>query len=318
MTQTYLSYIYNRFPRRFSAPEQRTIFSLKELEDNINAYQDACPRMGCAAFDYDGDTSTITLDRLPFDFDHDDAIGDMRRMHKAYRNIEHFMCLSGKGFHFWMFCRGANGVQDPVQTCRLAYADIEKKVGVKNDPSLTRNAPAHMLGIPNTYNCRRGRYRIFVTEEDLEQGYEYILKKAENPSPEIVIYGAELFDLSPYRCAARAHAPAQPIQPIANLPTIGPEWLQKQPLFIQKWLTDADLCNHRTRFLAMLWLKKQGYPRAFAQAVAEYCYSKLPHPDGGTKLDRFYTKRPLESVYDKSVDYAFPSMAQLRAEGIIP
>jgi hypothetical protein len=308
----FYTFIYNRFPRRFSRPEQTTVANIGELRRMITAYQGSM-RVGCSIYDYTPEHMDVTLDRIVFDFDGDDRFEHVKKMHKKFRHVQHFIVFSGKGFHFYMFTKNFNNITDPVATLRNAYKSIEKEVGVLNDPSLTANAAAHMLAIPGSYNFRRQKWVVFVTEEDLNAGYDHILALAEQPPKGMVIYGQDLLDIGQYRTTRAPSAPVV-IPSLAYLPKIDDTWLGQQPKPIQVMLTDPAQCNHRTRFIVAAWLKLQGYPREFVDAVAYHFYDKIPHEGTGTKYGRFKAKKVLESVYDKGITYRVPSMSRLETE----
>ena len=316
-----MGYIYNRFPRRVSIPEQFTVNSLEELTEAVEKYRQNT-RVGASIYNYDGDISKVILDRVVFDIDHDNAIEDIKKLHKACRNITHFMVFSGKGFHFYMFTQSYSGDFDKVATIQKVYDHFKDAYGITVDPSLWQNAPCHMLAIPGTWNSKPGRrkYVIFVTESDLEKGYEYIQSKAENPPDQMSIYGNDYFELEPYKIAtrdARDRVASRAAPASVGAPSDPELWVKWQPKAVQTMLTDVSKCTYKSRFYVASYLREQGYTQEAAYGLLEHFYSKMPHDQGGTKWDRVMRKDVVEQAYNGPTQYSFPSEKKLREEGYL-
>jgi len=322
MAWSYLGYMYTRFPRRVSIPEQFTVNSLEELTEAVEKYRKNT-RVGASIYNYDGDASKVILDRVVFDIDHDNALQDIKILHNINRKITHFIVFSGKGFHFYMFTQNYNTTEfDKVATVRAVYDHFKDVFGVQVDPSLWQNAPAHMLAIPGTWNSKPGRrkYVIFISEDDLEKGYDHILAKADNPPDEMPIYGNEYFDLGPYKRDA-PRAPRRAASRVAEVACGAPSdmeiWLQWQPKAVQVMLTDAKKCTYKSRFYVASFLRERGYTMDAAYAILEHFYSKLPHDQGGTKWDRVLRKDVVVQAYRGPTLYSFPSEKKLKEEGYL-
>jgi hypothetical protein len=316
--QDYLHFIYDRFPRRFEIRSQHTVNNFEELWEMIELYR-GTQNCGCTIYDANGEGHVPVLDRIAFDFDNPARrLADALRMHRKYRHTKHFIVFSGRGFHFYMYTNGFNGIKNARATLRAAYAHIEKEAEVENDPNLTACADIHCLGIPGTFNYKPDAmcYRIFVTEEDLVRGYDYIRAKAESPPDELVVYGQDLFDLSPFRDPETPRRAPRAITRRANEPDPGSEWLATQPEWVIKVLTDATHCGYRQRFLWVMFMRAEGYSREYTLQVAEKYMTKLKD-EKGSKYPRFVQKKALEAVYDGDGAFGYPTSATLRGAGLI-
>ncbi len=314
MSQDYLSFLYNRFPRQFSKPERVTVGNVEELRHLIGLYYKNA-KCGVSIYDFTRD-HPITPDRIVFDFDGPNCLEECRLLHKEFRAIRHFMVFSGKGFHFYLYTTNYGKIKDPKTTLQNVYRIVEKKWGVKNDPSIVANAPAHCLAVPGTFNYRRGRYTIFITEKDLDADYDAICEKAKTPHHPLKMYGDEYFDLGAFDSGAPK--PAIPVmEPTlrADLPPIE-RWASLQPHFIQNMVLDPSKCTNKSRFYTMIWCRFQGYPKEYALNVAKHYYSRLAHDEGGTKWERFLRQCPLNRAYDGPI-FRFPNKETLRKEGYL-
>ena len=318
MTQPYLDFIYDRFPRRFEIGRQITVNNLNELKEMITLYQ-GIQNCGCTIYDMDGNGHIPTLDRLAFDFDNPARrFEDVKRMHAAFRHTKHYTVFSGRGYHFVLYTKNFSNIKDPRATLRAAYTHIEKEVGVENDPSLNAAADKHCLGIPGTFNYKEDAmcYRIFVSDDDLKKGHEHIRAKAEFPPTEMVVYGQELFDIGQFRDPAPPRrAPPRLRVDRADEPEPDKNWLAKQPQWVIRVLTDAKYCGYRQRFLWVMYMRAEGYTREYTMRVAERYFTQLKD-EKGSKFPRFVQKKALEAVYDKNEVFGYPSGATLRNAGL--
>jgi hypothetical protein len=267
----------------------------------------------------DGEGHIPTLDRIAFDFDNPERrFEDVKRMHQKFRHVKHYIVFSGRGYHFILYTKNFNNIKNPRATLKAAYAHIEKEVGVENDPSLTAFADKHCLGIPGTFNYKSDAmcYRIFVTEKDLQIGHDHIRAKAESPPNELVVYGQELFDLSPFRDPETPRHVPRAVTLRANEPDPGPGWLAMQQPWVIKVLTDATHCGYRQRFLWVMYMRAEGYSREYTLQVAERYFTKLKD-EQGPKYPRFVQKKALEAVYDGDSAFGYPTGATLRGAGLI-
>ena len=318
MSWTFLGFIYNRFPRRISIPEQFTVNSLEELTQAIEKYRPNT-RVGCSIYNYDGDTKDVIVDRIVWDLDSDNAFEDVKKLHKEFRNTTHFIVFSGKNFHFYLFTQGYNGDFGKQETLRAVYDHVQSKLGVVCDPSLYQNAITHMLACPSSFNFKAGRqkYVTFVSEQDLEAGYDHIRAKAEAPPDEFCVYGNDYFDLGPYKAATRDTRHANTATPEScGAPSDMDTWLAWQSRAVVAMLSRAEKCNYKSRFYVASYLRERGYTKEAAYAIMEHFYSKLPHESGGTMWDRVVKKNVIEQAYNGTL-YSFPSEKKLKEEGYL-
>ena len=316
MTWSYLGFLYGRYPRKVSLPEQFVVNSLEELTAAIDKYRKNT-RIGCTIYTTD---PTPVVDRVVFDFDTKTALEDVKKLHTACRNIQHIMVFSGNGLHFYLFTQNGAGEFDRTQTIKNVYDHFKATLGVVVDPSLYQSAITHPLAIPGTMNFKPGckRYVTFVSESDLEAGIEHLRAKAEHPPDELIVYGTEFLDLAPFkrdRVAAATRA-NRDVALDVGVPSDLVAWLAWQPKAVNTILTDPKKCNYRSRFYAACYLRNRGITKEAAYTILEHFYSKMNHESGCTMWDRMIKKNAIEQAYN-GILYSFPSEKKLRDEGYI-
>ena len=317
MAWSYLGFLYGRFPRKISLPEQFVVNSTEELTAAIEKYRKNT-RIGCTIYTTD---ELPVIDRVVFDFDTKTALEDVKKLHTACRNIQHVMVFSGNGLHFYLFAQNGSGVFDRTQTLKNVYDHFKDTLGVVVDPSLYQSALTHPIACPGSLNFKPGckRYVIFVSENDLEKGIEHLRAKAEHPPDEMIVYGNDFFDLGPYRANANATRARDrvAVPESAGAPSDMEVWIKWQPKAVNVMLTDAAKMSYKTRFYATCYLREQGYQKDAAYTILEYFWTKMPHKDGGTIWDRVLKKNVIEQVYGNDTIYSFPSERKLHVEGYL-
>jgi len=140
-------------------------------------------------------------------------------------DITHSMWYSGGGFHIWV------GLDKPyIPSSGDGLSDI-KEAGMKlvndwihemdlycSDPAVPFDTSG-MIRIPNSYNSKRGLWSIPLSTNDLEQGIDYIMEKAIDPSSGMIPYGSQGLTLNIVKGKTRNKIFKASAQPI-DLPTI--------------------------------------------------------------------------------------------------
>ena len=90
-------------------------------------------------------------------------------MYKLYNylkrdNISHTVNFSGKGYHLYIHTEIND--ENTILDVSLYQNKICKQLGLNVDPTIVGN-PSHAIRIPGTWNKRRGRFCISLTEKEI-------------------------------------------------------------------------------------------------------------------------------------------------------
>jgi len=190
--------IYPGFPRQIGLPNRREVKSLKELMNVINIWNGKS-RIFLSLYEYTfSNTHDFIIDKIWFDFD-DCGYDNIIILHNwlLQKNYKHFIVFSGKGYHCYILTNKKELKNKKIAlTNAQNYIINETKIEV--DKQVIGDI-ARIVGIPGTFNCRRGRWAIFLTEEDLNKGEHFIFQKAETENiGAFEMFGKKKFDLVEY------------------------------------------------------------------------------------------------------------------------
>lgn len=195
-------FLFNIFPRQIGSTDGRRIVSdVREFLDVVNRYNGK-KRLFVSVYNYTSPEhyDDIVLDKIFFDFDDEETMmDDVINLHKycMKHNYKHIMFFSGKGFHFYILTKNGEKLFSPKECLYNAHLFFIKKLNINVDEKIIGDI-ARMATIPNTFNLKRKRFCIPISEEDLEKGYDYIREKAKSQNFKYIIYGKRLFDISKF------------------------------------------------------------------------------------------------------------------------
>jgi hypothetical protein len=95
MTWSYLGFLYGRYPRKISLPEQFVVNSLEEFTAALEKYR-ANTRVGATIYTTDENPA---IDRVVFDFDTETALEDVKKLHKECRRKNPSAPAAREGCH---------------------------------------------------------------------------------------------------------------------------------------------------------------------------------------------------------------------------
>ena len=187
--------IFSGYPRHLGMPDRKEIKSWKELSTNIKVWNGKL-RLWLSLYKYSYTNNTdFIIDKIWFDFD-DNGYDNIIVLHNwlLQKKYKHFIIFSGKGFHCYILTNKKELNNNKIAlTNAQNYIISETKIDV--DKQVIGDV-ARVVGIPGTYNCRRKRWIIFLTEKDLQQGENFILNKAETEKiGTLEMFGKIPFDL---------------------------------------------------------------------------------------------------------------------------
>src|SRR3990167_1588738 len=130
------------------------------------------------------DYITSVIDRIFFDFDGDSAFDMAKKLHTYLINkqLKHSIYFSGGGYHIYVYTKNYQDLKYP----KGALFNAQKQI-IKDTARLSR--------IPNTYNLRRSRYCIPITELQHPDLIKQAALKQQYCNNK---YGLEYFDMSKF------------------------------------------------------------------------------------------------------------------------
>jgi len=199
--------MFDDFPRQLGFPERYLVENMKEMLNLVNKYNGK-KRVFASLYNYTGnlefDKLNLNLDKIWFDLDSDKCLDNVLKLHvwcmkEKYR---HVMFFSGKGFHFYIFTKNYKKVSDKRQTLKNVQQHVAKIVGLTIGNPKIADIDEHIIGdiarivtFPNTFNTKRRRYCINITEEMLKKGYDFIKERAKKQNKRIVFYGKKNLEI---------------------------------------------------------------------------------------------------------------------------
>ena len=258
-----------------SKPARRNVFNLHEMLDTVNSWN-GTKRVFVSVFDSyriqqpDGSWNMVTkqadVDKLFFDFDSPKRFENIKKIHKWLidKSIKHIMFFSGNGFHMYILCKDFENLKNNRDSIYNAQHYIAKEINLTiGDPKicdidrvLVGNISA-MAGFPGTWNSKRRRYCICVTEEDLEKGYEYIREKAKKPNLICKYYGKNLFSIKKFDTERPQSYPILELSGKVKLKINKDEFLKTLPPCVSHWLTMKHM-GYQRRGYAICYLRDSG------------------------------------------------------------
>lgn len=190
--------LYPDFPRQVSLPQRRTV-ERDDFYDIINKFN-GIKRVFASIYNYTGNPSfdnlNININKVFFDFDGANSIENVKRLNTCLSNngFRHIVLFSGAGFHVYLFTEACDANTNYKQYVLKTQEHFIKQLNLSVDEKVIGDV-ARVATVPNTWNTRRQRFCIPVTEKDLERGFDYVAAKAKNQEFDFNIVGDKLFDI---------------------------------------------------------------------------------------------------------------------------
>jgi hypothetical protein len=198
--QKLISEIYKGFPRQVGLPNRLDVNNYNELEDIIKTWNKK-KRIWIALYKYSyTNTSDFIIDKLWLDFDQD-PYANVMVLHTwlVQHDYRHFIIFSGNGFHVYILTNKKE-LKNNTIALRNSQQFIINETKVNVDKQVIGDI-ARVVGLPGTMNVKENtnRWIIFVTEEDLEKGEDFIKEKAKfEQIGEFKIYGTKNFPIEDF------------------------------------------------------------------------------------------------------------------------
>jgi len=309
--------LIENFPREVGSPTRILVNTKQEFYDYINKYN-GIKNIYFALYQCDNEKKydTAHIDKIYFDLDPvetdpEKCCLDAKHLHNHLldENIKHVMLFSGGGFQVFIFTKNFKHLKNSKQTvfncqdhyCRLLEIDLDKQV--KGDV-------ARLARVPNTFNVKRRRYCISVSREDLEQGYDYIRKKAFKQHFKMYVYGKLRLDIKRFDGQISYNVDVMDIDEDVKIKIDKNKFLKTLPPCISSGLACREP-RWRQRFLIITYLREKGYTFSETiQILKEYLKpTKFKHC--------MQIEHQPKYIYKKG-DISFPTCERIKKEGFCP
>lgn len=257
--------LFDEFPREVASPTRFFVKSKKEFLEFINK-NNGKKRLFTSLYKYDPINAKVNITSIWFDLDSDKSFENIKKIHEwaKQHNYKHIMFFSGGGFHFYILASNGDKLKDPKQALYNCHKHIAEEVGLTIGESETFDIDWHIIGdvrrvvtIPGTYNTRRKKYCICITEEDLEKGLEYIKEKASKPSLHFRYYGKKFFDVSEFDKEIKGYIKPLPYDKDELCEVDKDEALTNLLPCIKVWLSKT-WPGWKRRGWIIMWMRKYG------------------------------------------------------------
>ncbi len=322
--------LFNKFPREVAKPYRIQVNNLTDFLDFINK-NNGRVRIFTSLYDINPIESLISLNKLWFDFDSNNSLNNVIKLHNwcMSKNLKHIAFFSGGGFHFYILTKNYENLSSPQQTlynCHRVIADENNLTIGEPDKA---DIDFHTIGdirrivtIPNTYNLKRRKYCIPLIEEDLEKGIEHIKEKANKQHFEYTYYGKELFDVKPYDRVIEHYSFPSPIISNIQVRIDGEEFFNKLPPCIRVWLS-GDYVIWKRRGWIIWFLRDKGIWRKEIGKAMPCLYNET------VEILRKYLKsdefkhcyeeeKQIDTLYKTNQRNSFPKCVNIKGLGQCP
>lgn len=253
--------IFDGYPRQIGLPKRKDVKNYKELISIINKWNQK-QRIFVSLYKYSFEnTRDFILDKVWFDFD-DYGYENVMILHNwlSQKNLAHFIVFSGRGYHCYILTDKKELKNNKVALINV-HNSIINETKIMVDRQIIGDI-ARIVGIPGTYNTKRKRWCIFVDEDMLGQGHNWIKSYAEEEQiGKFSIYGRKLLSLKEYDTGI----PEYEIEAITVDNLIEKinedEILKKLKPCVAKILLSLNKLEHsyNERFIVMTHLISEGY-----------------------------------------------------------
>jgi len=303
-----MKHLYRYFPRQIGVPYRINAMSKKDFYENVNKHNGK-RRVFATIFNYvnSSQQQPLLIDKVWFDMDSENGFENLKKLHAWAKenSYKHLLVFSGGGFHFYLLTKNFDDLQNP----KFALREVQEFIANTNKLTIGRpdiaDIDEHIRGnvaqiatVPNTFNTRRRRYCIPLTEEDLEKGKEHIRQKAKSQAFDFVWYGTELFDISTYD----GHPSIGKIEElgIELQDRIGNdvELSRLPPCISAKFL--CEYVSFRDRYHMYTWLRDLGYTiKQIETLIVKYWSDIDGGPTAKSLAEYILKRRQINKVFDR-------------------
>lgn len=315
---------FNSYPRELGFPQRSCIvYNVNEFLQKVNNHNFKTTVFSSLysfnKFQLDGrpDYNSVQITHIYFDLDNSNCLNNCRTLHRYLQseNLSHCMYFSGGGFHIHVATEYPNFLMNKKAAIFNVVTEVADKLGLTVGITKDSDIDAHTVGniaqmvrVPNTYNLRRKRFCIPISEDDLQKSIEEIHQLAQHQVPTCYIYGLRSLDLNPYDREPVEEYRIPALE--ASDESIGIDNINtdKFPDCVKKLLSTKNI-KHRERFVVITYCKELGLP------LRDTILLLKKHLDPITWNHCVHEERQPVFIYRRA-DLGFPKCEKIKGEGL--
>lgn len=262
--------MYNLFPRQVAIPKRCDINTMDELMKFVEKWNGKV-RIFVSVYNYtakeEEDLKNLKVNKLFFDLDSQKGYENTIKFHfwLMEKNYKHVILFSGNGFHVYVFSKNFEKLKNKKDALYNAQHHIAKEVGLTiGDPKIA-DIDEHIIGdiarvatMVGTWNIKRERFCVCLTESLLLTSYEIIKEYAKTQNLGFKFYGKELLDISQFDTIRPNHIEAFHSNPEVKIKIDKDDFLKKLPPCIANMLCLKHL-GYKKRGYVICYLRDSGY-----------------------------------------------------------
>lgn len=263
--------LYNQFPREVAFPGRKTVYSLNEFLNEINKYNGIKPVYASVycfprVTNHKPDYESAILDKVFFDFDGASAYHDACVLHEhlSSNNYKHIFVFSGRGYHIYLKTKGHESLKSKKGTLLETHNHFERLLEITIDEKIKGDL-ARVSRVLNSWNTKGERYCIFISDEDLNKGEEWIKEKAKKQQLEIKQipwFGKNLYDLSQHDNGSyTSNLELLEIDEEMKRKINSDDLLKELPKCVSSIMT-REKFGWKGRYMVIVYLHEYGYTRS--------------------------------------------------------
>lgn len=194
---------FSRFPRQIANPMRYLVESMEQFLNFINSNIDKTDLFTTVYGGFKINNKTLDfnsafIDKVFLDLDSEKSWEETKTLHEHLmkEDLLHKIHFSGRGLHTFVICQidELKNKKDAI----YSYQDyITKKLNLTPDRQCFGDI-ARICRIPNTFNFKRKRFCIPLTEGDLKLSYDEVKEKAKRQQFKAQVFGSKLLDLKKF------------------------------------------------------------------------------------------------------------------------
>jgi len=315
------SWLYNSFPRQLGFPNRITVTSRNEFLEYVNRFNGKL-RIYASVYNYvPGEEHLITLDKVFFDFDGEEAFNDMAKL-VTHLN-DHDYCFtfffSGGGYHVYLFLDTSERIINRKDCLANIQRYFQKECDITIDPAVIGDI-ARIATVPNTYNLKRKKFCIPLLMDDVEESHEMICKYADRQMMNGKVYGTKRFDpkIFDYPSSNIVLSGNDKYAFEADELSVGDDIYQYE---FHPCIFNMLAVGHSThigflgRYRLLVYLRDVGISAVDAQSIIKRHLTSLH--EGNPEWKNCFKKRQIERVYSDET-YPFVKCEKMMNEGFCP
>ena len=269
--------LYPDFPRQVSLPQRKTV-ERDVFYDTINKFN-GIKRIFSSVYNYTGnptfDNLNLNINKVFFDFDGENSIESVKRLSNCLQSngFKHIVLFSGAGFHVYLFTETCCAKTNYKQYVLKTQEHFIKQLNLTVDEKVIGDV-ARVATVPNTWNTRRRRFCIPLSEKDMEHDFDFISNKAKTQQFDFQIIGDKLFNIQKLgvtiECGNECNIIEVPDEVKREIQHN--DVLKSLPLCISSPLFNAkkEKIGWRGRYLIIQYLIDTGYLTGEIKAIFEH------------------------------------------------